>query len=116
MADERQGPESTPAGQRAEQTRNEPGASAEGPIEGPAEGVLTLLCFTCGKYYFFADAPPPEEMSCAKCGGTVFRSVFSPQEGDEAAQDFEDSTARDLDPDDPEGDVMPGDILDLNRE
>jgi hypothetical protein len=53
-------------------------------------------------------------MKCEKCGGTVFRA-FHETVGDEASDDFRDSTERDLDPDDPEGDVMPGDIMDLNR-
>jgi hypothetical protein len=53
-------------------------------------------------------------MKCEKCGGTVFRSFYDAI-GDEAADDFRDSTERDLDPDDAEGDVMPGDIMDLNR-
>ncbi|HUE96773.1 MAG TPA: hypothetical protein VMN39_08940 [Longimicrobiaceae bacterium] len=33
----------------------------------------------------------------------------------EAAADFRDSTDRDLDADDAEGDTLPGDVMDLNR-
>jgi DNA-directed RNA polymerase subunit RPC12/RpoP len=80
----------------------------------PRTGVLTLVCETCGKDYFFEDAQPEPGMSCEKCGGTVFRS-FHDNAGDEAADDFRDSTERDLDPDDAEGDVMPGDVMDLNN-
>ncbi|HEY7770763.1 hypothetical protein [Longimicrobium sp.] len=76
--------------------------------------VLTLVCETCGKDYFFENEQPAEGMACAKCGGTVFRS-FHDNVGDEAADDFRDSTERDLDPDDAEGDVLPGDIMDLNN-
>jgi hypothetical protein len=94
-----------------QQSGREPSESSE----RPAEGVLTLVCLTCGKEYFFADAPPPAEMSCEKCGGTVFRNFYSPAEDDEAARDFQDSTARALDPDDPEGDALPGDLMDLDR-
>jgi DNA-directed RNA polymerase subunit RPC12/RpoP len=76
--------------------------------------VLTLVCENCGKDYFFEDDPPPPGMACQKCGGTVFRS-FHTVVGDEAADDFRDSTERDLDPDDAEGDVLPGDVMDLNN-
>ncbi|HKP74767.1 MAG TPA: hypothetical protein VJT67_04455 [Longimicrobiaceae bacterium] len=80
----------------------------------PRGTVLTLVCEKCGKDYFFEDERPEPGMKCEKCGGTVFRS-FHETVGDEASDDFRDSTERDLDPDDPEGDVMPGDIMDLNR-
>ena len=80
----------------------------------PRTEVLTLVCEQCGKDYFFEDEAPAPDMTCEKCGGTVFRA-FHEVVGDEAADDFRDSTERDLDPDDPEGDVMPGDIMDLNR-
>lgn len=80
-----------------------------------AEGVLTLVCLKCGTEYYFEDGPPPPSITCEKCGNSVFRSFHS-AEGDEAADDFRDSTARDLDPDDAEGETMPGDVLDLNRD
>jgi hypothetical protein len=80
-----------------------------------ASGTLTLVCERCGKDYFFdAAEPPPAGLACEKCGGTVFRT-FHDCVGDEAADDFRDSTERDTDPDDAEGEVMPGDLLDLNR-
>jgi hypothetical protein len=89
----------------------------ENPAGDETEGVdavLTLICEKCGKDYFFEADPPPERMTCEKCGGTVFRSFHSTI-GDEAADDFRDSTERDLDPDDAEGDTLPGDVMDLNR-
>jgi hypothetical protein len=103
------------AGKQAhEQPRANPAGDAE-PGREPVEAVLTLVCEKCGKDYFFDDEePPPEGLTCEKCGNTVFRS-FHDSVGDEAADDFRDSTERDTDPDDPEGDVMPGDIMDLNR-
>jgi hypothetical protein len=107
--------ESTAEGARAAQSRDTPGLEATGPVSPPSEGVLTLVCLQCGAEYYFDTEPPPAEMTCEKCGGTVFRSFFSPREGAEAAQDFEDSTARDLDPDDAEGEAMPGDVLDLDN-
>jgi hypothetical protein len=78
------------------------------------DAVLTLVCEKCGKDYFFEDEPPPEDLRCEKCGGSVFRSFHS-SIGDEAADDFRDSTERDLNPDDAEGDALPGDVMDLNR-
>ncbi len=96
-------PRRNPAGEA------EPGGGAEAVTE-----VLTLVCESCGKDYFYEDEPPPPGLTCEKCGGTVFRGFHS-SVGDEAADDFRDSTERDLDPDDPEGDVTPGDILDLDR-
>jgi hypothetical protein len=97
----------------AEQPRDNPAGEPLGGSE-PSGTVLTLVCEKCGKDYFFDDDSPPPDMICGKCGGTVFRS-FHETVGDEASDDFRDSTERDLDPDDPEGDVMPGDIMDLNR-
>lgn len=95
------------------QTRDNPAGDAE-PGAGRTVEVLTLVCETCGKDYFFEDEAPPADISCEKCGSTVFRSFHS-SVGDEASDDFRDSTERDTDPDDPEGDVMPGDIIDLNN-
>lgn len=101
------------AGKQAhEQPRDNPAGEAE--PGRPVETLLTLVCETCGKDYFFDDEQPQPGMTCEKCGGTVFRS-FHESVGGEAADDFRDSTERDTDPDDPEGDVMPGDIMDLNR-
>ena len=93
------------------QPRDNPAGDA---ARDPAGTVLTLVCEKCGKDYFFEDERPEPGMKCEKCGGTVFRS-FHETVGDEARDDFRDSTERDLDPDDAEGDVMPGDIMDLNR-
>jgi DNA-directed RNA polymerase subunit RPC12/RpoP len=80
----------------------------------PIQEVLTLVCETCGKDYFFEDEAPPEDLKCEKCGGTVFRA-FQDSVGDEVMDDFRDSTERDLDPDDPEGDALPGDLMDLHN-
>jgi hypothetical protein len=111
----RQGEESSVEGHRAAQSRDDPGVGGAGRTGFQAEGVLTLVCLKCGTEYHFSDSKPPEGMSCEKCGNGVFRDFFTP-EGDEAAQDFIDTTARDLDPDDAEGDVMPSDVIDLNRD
>ena len=96
-----------------DQPRANPAGDPPGGRE-PATEVLTLVCENCGKDYFFDDEPPPVDMKCEKCGSTVFRS-FHTRVGDEAADDFRDTTERDLDPDDAEGDVLPGDVMDLNN-
>jgi DNA-directed RNA polymerase subunit RPC12/RpoP len=89
-------------------------AGSPDPARDGGETILTLVCETCGKDYFFDGDTPSPGMRCGKCGSTVFRS-FHDRTGDEAADDFRESTARDLDPDDAEGDVLPGDILDLDN-
>jgi hypothetical protein len=96
-----------------DEPRDNPAGDPPGGSE-PRGQVLTLVCETCGKDYFFDGTQPEPGMACEKCGGTVFRS-FHDSVGDEAADDFRDSTERDLDPDDAEGDVMPGDVMDLNN-
>ena len=80
----------------------------------PTEGVLTRVCLTCGQEYYLTGGDAGGKMVCEKCGSTVFREFFSHTEGDEAASDFAESTDRDLDPDDAEGDAMPGDVIDLD--
>ncbi len=89
----------------------EPRSDLRGSAMGEA-GILTLVCLRCGTEYYFEDEPP-ESLSCDKCGNQVFRS-FDSNPGDEAAQDFVDATARDLNLDDAEGDTLPGDIIELN--
>lgn len=89
---------------------------AERAGQGDEGGVLTLLCVKCGHEYYFSEGPPPAGISCEKCVNGVFREFFTPRAGDEAAEDFEETTARDLATDDAEGDTLPGDLLDLNRD
>lgn len=97
--------------------RDDPEAGpAESDESGSEGGVLTRVCLTCGKEYFFSEYEPPAGMLCERCGGSIFRSFFTAGGGDEAARDFEDSTARDLDPDDAEGDALPGDVIDLDSQ
>jgi len=79
-------------------------------------GVLTLTCAQCGLERFVDSGPPPANLSCEKCGGTVFRSFFSPARASEAARDFEDVTARDTRTDQSSSETRPGDLLDLERE
>ncbi len=106
--------ESIPEGARAAESRETSGSGAGGREEAPAQGVLTLVCFKCGTEYYFEDQDPPEELKCEKCGNGVFRSFFAPL-NDDVADDFRDSTERDLTPDSPSSEVSPGDVLDLNN-
>ena len=92
------------------------GEAMRAPGRGDEEGVLTLVCFKCGTEYYFGSSAPPEDLVCEKCHNTVFRSFYSHQTEDEVATDFQESTERDLLPDDPEGDALPGDVLDLNQD
>ena len=82
---------------------------------GLADGVLVQVCVECGKEYFFDDAPPAADLTCERCGNTVFRSFFDVTDGDEVAADFEASTSRDITPEDPATEVSRGDLFDLNN-
>lgn len=81
-----------------------------------ATEVVLLTCIECGKEYTFeGDETPPADLVCEKCGNAVFRRFEDTASPGEARQDFEDTTERDLDTDDPEGDATPGDLHDLNN-
>lgn len=86
----------------------------QSPASGDGE-ILVQVCVECGREYTFEDEPPPEDLKCDKCGGTVFRSYFETEQPSEALQDFADTTERDMRPDDPEGDTTRGDLVDLER-
>lgn len=115
--------ESSEEGIRGRSGENEaPSDPGSGPQPGAADGaaapetedILTLVCITCGTEYYFSEEGPPAEMSCGKCGNTVFRSYYSSTDEQED-DDYEEATRRDLRTDDPEGDALPGDLLDLDR-
>jgi hypothetical protein len=108
------GEEGAAEGPGASGGRDDAAGATEGRAAEPAEGVLTLVCLKCGKEVFFDEGSPPAGLTCEKCGGSVFRDFFS-SEGDEASDDFRETTERDLDTDDAEGDTLPGDLIDLNR-
>lgn len=107
--------DATPVNPQGLENSSTSASGAGDPAGGsePRGEVLTLVCETCGKDYFFDGTQPEPGMACTKCGGTVFRSFH--ETAGEAADDFRDTTGRDLDPDDAEGDVMPGDVMDLNN-
>ena len=83
---------------------------------GPEEsGILVEICVECGREYTFEDDPPPDDLTCEKCGGGVFRSYYEPYEKSDASRDFDETTSRDMNPDDAEGETTAGDLVDLER-
>lgn len=78
-------------------------------------GVLVQVCLECGKEYMFEDQEPPDDLTCDKCGNGVFRSFYANARADEAADDFRDSTERDVLTTDSASDVTRGDLQDLNN-
>lgn len=80
-----------------------------------ADGVLVQVCVECGKEYMFENEEPPDELTCDKCGNTVFRAFYAAPDGDEAAEDFRESTERDLLTTDSASDVTRGDLHDLGN-
>jgi DNA-directed RNA polymerase subunit RPC12/RpoP len=80
--------------------------------EERVEGVLVLVCLECGKEYMFESQEPPE-LTCDKCGNSVFRSFFAETTPDDVADDFRTSTERDVLTTDPATDVTSGDLHDL---
>jgi DNA-directed RNA polymerase subunit RPC12/RpoP len=82
--------------------------------EGTGE-VLVQVCMECGKEYMFENQEPPEDLACDKCGNGVFRSFYANSRSDEAADDFRESTERDVLTTDSASDVARGDLHDLNN-
>ncbi len=78
-----------------------------------ASGVMTLVCLTCGKEQFFTN-DVPAAVSCAQCGGTVFRSYATPTEPDEAAIDALESQTRSMAYGDSSPDTTRDDVRDLD--
>ncbi|HEX7051448.1 MAG TPA: hypothetical protein VF188_14670 [Longimicrobiales bacterium] len=100
---------------RAEQLGQTPGYEARGQVGRPADGVLVQVCLECGRECTFDQEPPPAELTCPKCGNTVFRSFFAVKGYDDVEADFRASTERDLASNDTESDVTESDVLDLNN-
>ncbi|HSH46133.1 MAG TPA: hypothetical protein VK966_09770 [Longimicrobiales bacterium] len=90
---------------------------AEAEASSPADPIVVrlLVCLECGHEYRFEGAEePPEDLTCEKCGNTVFRTFEDEVRPGEAQQDFRDTTEREVATDDPAGEVEPGDLHDLN--
>ncbi|HUG40788.1 MAG TPA: hypothetical protein VMM12_09895 [Longimicrobiales bacterium] len=88
----------------------------EDRLASAAESVMLLVCIECGREHQYEGAEePPEDLTCEKCGNKVFRRFDDTGAPDDVQSDFRESTERDLAPNDPPGDVTPGDLYDLNN-
>lgn len=83
--------------------------------ERQGKKVLVQVCIECGTEYLIEEGEAQREEPCTKCGNSVYRSFHALAGSDEVADDFEDSTARDTDPDNGPTDVTTGDLHDLER-
>ncbi len=82
----------------------------------PTGRVLVQVCIGCGKQYLFDGSDqPPVDQKCEKCGNGVFRSFYADAAPDDVAQDFSDTTDRDVATNDPATDITRGDLHDLNN-
>ena len=91
-------------------------ASGEEREAGATGGVVLLVCQKCGReYQYQAVAEAPDDLTCDKCGNTVFRRFDATETPDEAQAEFREETERDLAADDPAGDATRGDLHDLNN-
>jgi len=85
---------------------------AQGQGSGP-EGVVTLVCVTCGNEHFY-DKVVPEAVLCEKCGGSVFRTFATPTEPDEATIAQLEEQARSIAYGDSSPDTTVDDVRDLD--
>src|SRR5919202_4093454 len=92
-----------------ETRRTRPATDRGGP-----EGLLTLVCLTCGNHIDFEDTPPAG-LTCERCGGTVFRNFFTPTERDEATISQLEETARSIAFDEESPDISADELHDLNN-
>ncbi|MCI0433151.1 MAG: hypothetical protein L0271_05800 [Gemmatimonadetes bacterium] len=96
-----------------------------------ADMILIQVCLECGKEYMFENdtqsrsaagnavqtsltaSKLPQDLTCERCGGKVFRSFDAVTKDDEVRADFREATERDTATDDPATDVTRGDLQDL---
>ena len=76
-------------------------------------GVMTLVCLTCGKEKFFTEEVPAAVI-CDQCSGTVFRPFMTPTEPDDAAIDALEAQARSISYGDSSPDTTRDDVRDLD--
>ena len=88
------------------------GESEMAERSGP-NGVVTLVCLTCGNEKFF-DKAVPDAVTCERCGGTVFRNFATPTEPDEATIAQLEEQARSMSYGDSSPDTTPDDLRDLD--
>jgi predicted nucleic acid-binding Zn-ribbon protein len=77
------------------------------------QGLMTLVCLTCGKEQYFTKEVPAL-VTCPQCAGTVFRSFATQTEPDEAAIDALESQARSMAYGDSSPDTTRDDVRDLD--
>ena len=99
-------------GEREPRGGTEP-RSAREAASGP-EGLLTLVCITCGNEKTYADQAPAR-LVCEKCGSTVFRNFFTPTTADEATIAHLEETARSIAYDEESPDTTPDEVRDVNN-
>ena len=83
------------------------------PKKKGTQGVVTLVCLTCGNEKDF-DKAVPNTVTCEKCGGTVFRNYATPTEPDDATIATLEEQARSISYGDSSPDTEPGDVRDLD--
>jgi hypothetical protein len=81
--------------------------------EKGTQGLVTLVCLTCGNERFF-DKEVPNAVSCDKCGGTVFRTFATPTEPDDATIASLEEQARSISYGDSSPDTGSADVRDLD--
>jgi DNA-directed RNA polymerase subunit RPC12/RpoP len=90
-------------------------AQADGSNANGPEGMLTLVCLTCGNELFFTNQPPKDHEKCPRCGSMVFRSFFTPTVRDDATESMLEDTARATELESAPSESPIGDVRDLNN-
>ena len=83
------------------------------PDQKETNGLVTLVCITCGAEQFFSRSVPQSTV-CDKCGSTVFRTFATPTEPDDATIAALEEQARSVSYGDPSPDSTRGDVRDLD--
>jgi len=83
------------------------------PKNRGTQGIVTLVCLTCGNEKDY-DKAVPDAVTCEKCGGTVFRTFATPTEPDDATIATLEEQARSISYGDSSPDTEPGDVRDLD--
>ncbi len=81
-------------------------------MEKGVQGIVTLVCLTCGKERFFTENVPARVV-CDQCSGTVFRTFATPTEPDGAAVDAAEAQARSMAYGDSSPETTRDDVRDL---
>ena len=79
--------------------------------EKNSQGLVTLVCITCGREQFHSRSVPQSTV-CDKCGGTVFRTYDTPTEPDDASLASLEEQARSISYGDASPDTTPGEVRD----